>query len=351
MTTALLINFITVLFAFGARKGPAWLMTISQLFLSFCYGIRYDYGNDYWNYYEIFLNCSGGFNPEIIEPGWGIINVACQPIGFMGMVFLLTAFEYYVVYSHIRHFIPQKYWWIAVLIFTFTFNFQLLGCSMMRQYLAMTILLYSVKYIASRNLIRFFLVIAIAISIHKTAIIFIPTYILGGKFPDIKKVRWVVIYSALFLFLLAVSIKYIEYFQIAAVIFDDEKFSRYLMGDEGSYSFTIIFDILWLILLMRTCPDDKIRKVLCLISIVSYAMLPFTFVVVMLLRLMLFFSFFFIFSIPNMFVAIKKPLIRYGLLGIYIILMVKRSITSITGETYGNFYDTFLTIFSAPAWI
>ena len=351
MSTALLINFIAVLFAFCARTRSPKSLTISQLLLSVCYGIRYDYGNDYWNYYEIFLKCEGGFDPEIIEPGWGIINVLCQPIGFMGMIFILTVLELHIIFKHIRSFVPQKYWWVAVLIFTFTFNFQLLGCSMMRQFLAMVVLLCSVRYVASRRIIPFLIVVALALSIHKTAIIFLPVFFLGGKVPDIKKIKWIIIYSLTFIFLLTLAIKYIEYFKIAAVMFDDEKFNRYLMGDEGSYSFTIIFDLLWLILLMRFCPDDKLRKIVCLISILSYIFLPFTFVVVILLRLMLFFSFFFVFSIPNMLASLKSPIIRYGLLSIYVFLMIKRSLASMTGETYGEFYDTFQTIFSAPSWI
>ncbi len=326
-------------------------MTYSQILLSICYGIRYDYGNDYWNYYLAFLECSGGFDPEIGEPGWVLINVACQPIGFMGMIFLLTAVEYYIVYKHIKIYVPQKYWWIAVFIFTFTFNFQLLGCSMMRQFFAMTILFYSIKYITQKNIIKFLIVILIACSIHKTAIIFLPIIIFGYWRPNIRSWIWVYSCVAAFCVLIIISIKYIEYFQIAAVIFDDEKFNRYLMGDEGSYSFTIIFDILWLILLMRTCPIKKAQSIVCIISILSYILLPFTFVVVILLRLMLYFSIYFIFSFPNMLYQIKDKTIRYGILSIYSLLMIRRSMTGMTGETYGEFYDTFQTILSAPTWI
>lgn len=351
MITVLIINFIATLLAFGARGKYYWLMTASQILLSICYGVRYDFGNDYWNYYDTFIECSNGFDPEIIEPGWTLINVLCQPIGYMGMIFLLTVFEYYVIFKQIRDLVPQKYWWLAVLIFTFTFNFQLLGCSMMRQYLAMTILLYSVRYIASRKLILFLIALIVAISIHKTAVIFLPMYLLGAKMPDIRKYKWIILYSSLFLILLAVSIKYLEYFQIAAVLFDDEKFNRYLMGDKGSYSFTIVFDVLWLIFLMRTCPNNKLRKTVCLISLVSYIFLPFSFLVVILLRLMLYFSIFFVFTIPNMIAAHKQPLIRYGIMFLYIALMLKRSITSLTSETYGDSYSTFQTIFSAPTWI
>ena len=351
MKVVLFINFIAVLLALGARNGRVQFMTISQLILSLFYGLRYDYGNDYWNYYDIFLQCSSNVDPEIIEPGWGVINLICQPVGFMGMIFFVTLFEYYVIYKHIKIYVPQRYWWLAVLVFSFTFNFQLLGCSMMRQFLSMVILLYSIKYIVSRELIKFVIVTAIASSIHKTALVFLPIYFLGGKVYDIRDTKSIIIGIVVFLYLLLLSTKYIEYFQVAGAIFDDEKFNRYLEGDGSSYSFTILFDILWLILLMRTCPSQKSKNVICLISIISYVLLPFIFDVVMLLRLMLFFSFFFIFSIPNMFNSLKRPLLRYGFLCVYIFLMLKRSLASMGGETYGEFYNTFQTIFSAPKWI
>lgn len=351
MLTALAINSIAILFAWlAAHSKKEWLF-VSQFLLTIFYGIRYDYGNDYWNYYEVFKKCASGFDPTLIEPGWGIINVACQPIGFMGMVFLLTLFEYYVVYKHIKLYVPRKYWWLAILVFTMTFNFQLLGCSMMRQFLAMVILLYTIKYIANRNILKFLLVLAIAFSIHKTSIVFLPTIILGYYKPNVR--NWILIssYVCFVSVLFVVSIRYIEYFQIAATILDDDKYNSYLLGNEGSYSYTVIVDILIMILLMLKCPSNKFTSIVCLISLISYILLPFTFVVVMLLRLMLFFSFFFIFSIPDMFSSINNKIVRYGLMSIFIMLMLKRTITSMSGETYGEYYNTFQTIFSAQSWI
>lgn len=351
MLTALTVNFIAVLLAALSRRGNTVFMTLSQLLMSLVYGVRYDYGNDYWHYYAIFLKSSNGIDPDVIEVGWGLINFICQPIGFFGMVFLITCFEYHVVYKFIKQYVSREYWWIAVYIFTFTFNFQLLGCSMMRQFLVMVLFFYSIRYIINHNLLKFALLSLVAVSIHKTAIVFIPFYLLGYTHPNPRSKTFILSCSALFLVLMAVSAKYIEYFQIAAVIFDDDKFDRYLMGDEGSYSFTIIFDFLWLVLLMKFCPDDKTKKMVCVISLLSYALLPFSFVVILLLRLMLYFSIFFIFSIPNMLSGIKTPLIRYGVFAIYVLLLMKRSLTTMTGETYGEYYEKFLTIFSSSSWL
>lgn len=351
MISILVVNTLAVLFAYLAKyKNMQFMFGFSLIVLCVFYGIRYDFGNDYWSYYNLFLASSYGIDVEVIEPGWGFINYLCQPIGFFGMIFLLTVFEYYSVFKHIKLYVDREYWWLAVFIFCFTFNFLLLGCSMMRQFLAMVILLYTIKYISQRKLIPFLIIICIAISIHKTAIIFIPMYMFSLWLPNINRKYWILSFVVGFICLMVLSKTYLELFQVAAILFDDEKFSRYLLGDEGSYSFTIIFDILWLVLLMYYCPQERIGKIICLISILSYVFLPFTFVVVMLLRLMLFFSFFLIFTMPNMIQRIELKPVRYIVLSIYMFLLIRRSMVSYNGETYGGYFE-YKTIFDSLNWL
>lgn len=327
-----------------------FMFLCSLIILCIFYGIRYDFGNDYWNYYDLYFESLYGIDIELVEPGWGLINFLCQPIGFFGMIFILTVFEYYSVFKHIKLYVDREYWWLAVFIFCFTFNFLLLGCSMMRQFLAMVILLYSIKYISQRRLIPFLIIVCIAMSIHKTAIIFILVYMFSLWAPNINRKRWILSSTIGFICLMVLSKTYLEFFQVAAILFNDEKFSRYLLGDEGSYSFTIIFDVLLLVLLMYYCPQERIGKIICLVSILSYIFLPFTFVVVMLLRLMLFFSFFLIFAIPNMVQKVGSKLIKYVVLVIYMFLLVRRSIASYNGETYGGYFE-YKTIFNALNWL
>lgn len=352
MLTLLLVNSISVFIAFLSKfKERQYIFWLVPILLSLVYGIRYDFGNDYWSYYIIFKKSHYGIDPRLVEPGWGLINYICQPIGFFGMVFILTSIENYIVFRYIKLYVSKEYWWISTFIFVFTFNFMLLGCSMMRQYLAMVILITSIKYIVNRDLIRFLIILMLAISIHKTAIVFFPVYFLAFKLPNFRNVKFIIIAVSIFLLLMITSINYIEYFKIAAVMFEDEKFNRYLMGEEGSYSFTIIIDIIWMVLLMRYCKNTRLSQTLCLIALLSYVLLPFTFAVVILLRLMLFFSIYFIFSIPETLPEIKNRILRDVMVIIYLVLIVRRSITTLTGDIYGDFYKSFNTILSAPSWM
>ena len=108
MISILVVNTLAVLFAYLAKyKNMQFMFGFSLIVLCVFYGIRYDFGNDYWSYYNLFLASSYGIDVEVIEPGWGFINYLCQPIGFFGMIFLLTVFEYYSVFKHIKLYVDR----------------------------------------------------------------------------------------------------------------------------------------------------------------------------------------------------------------------------------------------------
>lgn len=325
---------------------------LSMLLIGIFYGIRYDYGNDYWNYYTTFVMCSNSLEAESSEIGWSMINYICQPIGYFGMVFILNIIETVAIYYQIKRYVSRKYWWLAILIYTCTFNFMLLGCSMMRQYLAMIILTFTIPSIVNRHLFKFILITAIATTIHQTSIIFLPVYFLSLWIPNLHQYKYIIISVCIFLCLMAFSMVYVEYFELAAMIFDDDKFMRYIyLGNKGSYTYTIAFDIAWMILLMWIYPQSKTSRVICVISLLSYFLLPFSFVVTILLRLMLFFSIYFIFSIPNMIEGLHNRYLRIGVLSLYCILLFKRTISSMTSDTYSVFYQDFKTIFESTVWL
>ncbi len=353
MPSYLLINLTATILAILARnKRLGFCFFLSLGVLCIFYAIRYDLGNDYWSYYETFLQSKWGYDPEGIEFGWWAINYFLQPLGYFGLIIVTTIFNYSSIYYFISKYVNRNYWGLSVFIFCFTFNFQLLSCSMMRQFMAMVIMLYAIKPILDKNLIKFSLILALAFLIHKTSIIFVPMFLFGLKIPQINRPFWIILFVGIFVGLLSIAIVYIDIFQYASILFEDEKFSRYIdNGDEGSFSFTIIFDILWMILLMKYFPNNGLGKIICIISLCAYIIMPFSFVVVMLVRLMLFYSIFFIFSIPNMFEHFGSKYLGWFLITIYSLLMLRRTYTSINGDTYGDYYESFRTIFSAPNWL
>lgn len=158
----------------------AWLLIF--VFLA----IRYDFGNDYMSYMETF-SWGVSFDDELgvyrmareSEPGWQFLCKLFHPLGFFTFVALLTAFECYAFYSVTKRYVPERYYWLAIFIFVFTPSIMLIGCSAMRQMLAIAIFANSIKYIERRKFFPYIISIFIASQFHTSAVILYPLYFLA----------------------------------------------------------------------------------------------------------------------------------------------------------------------------
>lgn len=86
---------------------------------------------------------------------------------------IVLSFSYFI-YNYSR--IP----WLSFYLFI-TLGFYGSSFNILRQYIAISILLFSIKYIKNRSLIKFLLCLSLAISIHTTAVFFIILYPLYKK--------------------------------------------------------------------------------------------------------------------------------------------------------------------------
>lgn len=169
----------------GFKYGLEMAFGILIIFLS----IRYNFGNDYIPYIEGFQKISNYFtfsdilnfkelkdftSDEHFELGWIILNILCKPIGFFGMVVVLTAFQCFVYYKLIKRYVAKEWYFLSVFIYVFTYNFMLVQASMMRQSLAISLFLVSINYIFRKKYITSLIIILIACQFHRTALILLP---------------------------------------------------------------------------------------------------------------------------------------------------------------------------------
>lgn len=158
MIETIVIGLICVFWAYlGRYRRLSWgfgaAMTILFVFLA----IRYEWGNDYRQYIDKFTvyNSIDEFNysdpNERWEVGWIFLYRIFKPFGFFSLVIVLTAFEISVYYWFIKKYIPKEWYWFAVFIYVFNPNFMLTQSSMMRQTLAMCIVLLSIPYIYKKG--------------------------------------------------------------------------------------------------------------------------------------------------------------------------------------------------------
>ncbi len=179
----LIIGFLAIFFCFNTidkKKGLAWAFLLITVFLS----IRYMWGSDYPAYLQIYHEydtvsdfSKAGEVGSHNESGWGVLNMLAHflHIGFFGLVIALTIFECWVVHHMIEKYVPQQYYWVAVMIWYFNTQSFCVNASMMRQYLCMCLYLLVVdlmieKRVKGYNLISVGIILLEA-TIHRSSII------------------------------------------------------------------------------------------------------------------------------------------------------------------------------------
>lgn len=191
MIVALIVSFLAVLFCLFDRKQAKRKfggLELGFLLLTIYLCIRYDYGNDYLGYLDDFYNYNSyGYSITDIyalaglqsrgDYGWVMINLICEPIGFFGMIMLLTVLFMGQVYYYIKRYVPPKWYWFSVFLFAFHPLLMVVGVAgMIRQWTVVFIFLCCIGLIRKRKIIPYMAIILAATTIHKTAYILFPVY-------------------------------------------------------------------------------------------------------------------------------------------------------------------------------
>src|SRR5690606_31529927 len=128
-------------------------LEVAFILLTIFMSIRFNFGNDYSSYLDLFIEIGRYKNLDFVqtEIGWTFLNWIFQPIGFFGMIIVLTSFQYAIIYRLIKNYVPKDWYWFSVLIFTLNTGYMLVFGSMMRQFLAICIFVLAVDFIIKRR--------------------------------------------------------------------------------------------------------------------------------------------------------------------------------------------------------
>ena len=154
------MGLLSMFFAELPRQRFRYGLEIAWLIIFAFLAIRYDFGNDYLAYKDIFDDINAFHNflidkDEHVEAGWQILCRMFRPFGFQVMVVCLTAFECLVYYRFIKEYVPERYYWFSIFIFVFNPSLMLIGASMLRNELAIALFVLSTNYIRDRRFIPF----------------------------------------------------------------------------------------------------------------------------------------------------------------------------------------------------
>ena len=132
------------------------------------------------------------------EPGWVIMNKLLSMISSDPLIlFLVTSFVILWGYFYAIKNYSNIVWLGVIMFFLMCFTRSLF---VLRQFLAMAITLFACKYVVERKPIPFLLLLTLAFTMHQTAIIFLPVYLLYG-IKNNKTLTYVLIGGGIFLML------------------------------------------------------------------------------------------------------------------------------------------------------
>lgn len=193
---------------YGLASG--FLITMTLL------AIHYDFGTDYWAYYDWYEESLSMPFPRSIsefltishDPGWDMINLFFGKVfgtnGFFILVATLSIIESLCYYTFIKKFVPNNWYWFAMAIYILNNHFFILTFSMMRQSFVMAILLICFTWIQQRKIILPLFVILLASTIHNSVLLCCPVvFIVLFSFNNQK--FWGILLLSLWLLLLTAS--------------------------------------------------------------------------------------------------------------------------------------------------
>lgn len=336
MVVTIIISIIVCLLSSLAYSTKKTKYLGYSFFILFLYlALRYDFGNDYMSYYELFrtiketpwsevttLFAINNFG-ETIEPGYILLNKLFST--FFGF-YLFIAFQsllFCIVYfSLIKKYVQPKYYWLSLIILILDTSLMVRSISGLRQSLAVFCFVYSIKYFISRQSLKYFLLILIACLFHSSALILLPLYFIVNH-KEIKKAE-PFIYFFLYLGILFFGdfiVSPIE--KIVMQLFP--RYLTYFVVEESSVSaglgvalYSIIYTVFLFTANVKSKNDRIFYRLFALFMIIS----PLSIHIQLASRLSLYFAPALIVFIPQLLVSKKYKFINIYMIFIFLMLSI-----------------------------
>lgn len=333
-------------------------LVISAVIISIYGGLRFGYGSDYTSYLMVYDQLSSysikdDFSYIRTEIGWNLLNVLCHPIGFFGMIIITTTFETIVIYRFIGKYVDSKYHWFANICYTFNTSMMLVGFSMMRQFLAMCIVLLAVDFVIRKKWFFAIPIVAFAGLFHASAFVFIPVCFVGYLGEKKISESWMFFLSfviILFYFLGGPVLKLLLPDMLTLDAFEDYGESYVKYGGEGVSMFSIarIYGALLFIFLMTQFGKFSLNE-RCISLIYSVGVLLGSLVSVntMAGRINMYFSVVGIAALPFIIKYLKDASVKVVFVSVYIIFLMYRFVVFFNTPIWESFLH-YHTIFEQP---
>ena len=314
---------------------------------------RYGYGNDYFTYMQTFDGVrSVGFDQAVsindrMESGWLILNAIFPSSNFNYFVVFVSFVQVIAVYFLLQKSELKKYSLAASFIYIFAPLNMLTLLSAMRQSIALTIFVVSLNFVINKKVFHFAATIFLASYFHSSIFFLLPIYFIYNNISKINIKVITTLISILVVSMFSLSGPINAY--VNSLIAATSALEKYAVYDEvGSISSgaTLIFyGVLAIFLSHAYNLEKRYRKLFILLAIAGSITAIASAGLIILYRISLYFSIFFIVAIPIAANAIKKLSLRYGFLSIYICYIVYIYITAFSTKNWQEGFGVYKTYF------
>ncbi|SLK04681.1 EpsG family protein [Salegentibacter salarius] len=249
-------------------------------------GLRYNVGVDwpaykeYFEDFDLYKNLS--FQDQTMEVGYYLINYFANYIG--GGYILVFSIAACVSWFFVLKSVPAK---LLPLIIFFIFSDGYFFWSMngVRQFIAVAIFAYSIKFILSKKFLNYFLFIILAALFHQSAILLIPLFFIPYE-RVFKQKWWMIVFGISFVFsgtplilsalpkIFKVISEFVPFLAGYNSYFDSQYYeARELTGTGLGYYFRILISFVLLIFskpLIQKYPETRVYFVLFFLGVIIY---------------------------------------------------------------------------------
>lgn len=339
-------------------------MAIGFVVMTILAAIRYDVGTDYMSYYDDFNMVSSysygdllfmqeslqNVDPVFKDIGTSLFYRSFASVGFFGFVAFISIFQGWIYYNFIVENVEREYYWLAMAIYLFQFEFFVLPMSMIRQGFVIALFVWAWHFIKKNNYWIPVVIAVFSFSIHKSCIIFIP--FLFFYLVPLRNGKLVVISILVIAIIMLGAAKITG--SLLESIMGGELFAAYnaAYADEGGGEIGMARILLALIpfvlALFYLWNEDTIDgpRHLVFLSVVGTLLLPFSFIIQMITRLGYYFNIFMVAALPITIWQIREQVLRYLLMAVILLLFLYEYVNLFTGTIYTEKFINYQTIFS-----
>jgi len=305
---------------------------IGILFIIIMTSLRYGFGADYFTYFEAFNRIKSGVFTDAFEPGYFLLNkiIAYFGLPFNFLLFVVAVFNYVLLYLSIEDNL-SKYKWLAIFLYLAYFDLFFYSLSAIIQSIVLSIFMYSVKYIKTKQFKKYFLWIIFGQLFHKTAFLLIPIYFIYHRYSK-KNIKQI----SLFMFLIIAG--YSFFFKIVVNLlrpFMSRRIEYYLFLDNSlkiannnlAALVILVVIVIWIYFSMKISSENKIDSnnkfefsLFAIIIFFGLKVMQYIDYYAFIPRLQMYFYAFYIFALPKM-LNLLEPRSRHIIIFLLIVFM------------------------------